>query len=887
MLPSDPERWRVISAHLDVALEFDSEVERASWLEGIRRGDATLADEIGELLDEQRVLVRDRFMEDVPVAVGQTAPGGGETVGAYKLITPIGYGGMGTVWLAERSDGRFDRRAAVKFLSAALLGHGDDRFRREGRILARLAHPHIAQLLDAGVAPGSRPYLVLEYVAGEPIDRYCETKSLDQTARVRLFLDVLDAVRHAHANLIVHRDIKPSNVLVTRDGQVKLLDFGIAKLLEDESHPEDVSVLTREGGASLTPAFAAPEQITNGPITTATDVYALGVLLYVLLVGEHPAGASLGSPADLVRAILETGPRALPAGDLGTIVGKALKKQPEQRYESVSALSDDLRRYLANEPIRARPDTLTYRARKFVRRHRWPVAASAVFVIALAAGLFEMNRERAIAQRRFTLVRQLATRVLDIDIEARALPGSSRTRQVIVNIALDYLRRLAPDANGDPDLALDLGTAYMRVARVQGVPISTNLGQPAQAEENLQIADRFISTALTARPRPRLALLRKAQIAHDRMILAGDRRPDTDALPLAKTAATWLDQYLDSGPVDPPEGEQVLLVLNDVASRFRAKGEVGDALRLCQRGIAIAPTVHLPLHVALFLNTTGAIHRNRGELDAALHDLTEASRILELDPAHAKFEEGRMMNYGTSLVREADVLGDPRGISLGRPADAMPVYERAFRVLDEFVHQDPRDSNSRSRAAGAARGLGNVLVLSDPARALDVYDHAIGHLGEIANNARARRDEASILAASSLAALRLGRFDEARARLDRSFERLAQLKEYPSASIELGSEADDAVRARAEYEAARGTLEAALATYSTLLTNIQAASPEPDTDLADATDLSRLYLSIAALEQRAGHADKAADFTGRAQAIWRGWAARHPGNAYISRHLIN
>jgi eukaryotic-like serine/threonine-protein kinase len=340
----------------------------------------------------------------------------GQSVGAYRLISTIGHGGMGTVWLAERNDGRFLRKAAVKFLSVALVGQGgEERFQREGAILARLANPNIAELLDAGVSGSGQPYLILEYVEGERIDHYCDERKLDIRSRIRLFLDVLTAVAHAHANLIVHRDIKPSNVLVNKDDHVKLLDFGIAKLLKGEGQEGAATLLTQEGGSALTPEYAAPEQITGGPVTTETDVYGLGVLLYVLLTGQHPAGPEPRSPAELLRAIAEIDPplpsevaasdteraqmdalsRGISAdklsrqlrGDLDTIIAKALKKNPRERYSSVTGMADDLGRYLRNEPIGARADTMAYRAAKFVRRNRTVVALAALVVVSTLAGL--------------------------------------------------------------------------------------------------------------------------------------------------------------------------------------------------------------------------------------------------------------------------------------------------------------------------------------------------------------------------------------------------------------------------------------------------------------------------------------------------------------------
>jgi len=391
----DRDRWEAIGPLLDRALETP-EPERGAWLDALRAEDPAVAAELHALLALLAEADRDRFLEFTPVL--PPASLAGQSIGAYTLEEPIGQGGMGAVWLARRSDGRFEGRAAVKLLNLSLVGRaGEERFRREGTILARLAHSHIARLIDAGVTAGGQPYLVLEHVRGAPIDRYCRERSLDVEARLRLFLDVLSAVAHAHANLIVHRDIKPSNVLVAEDGTVKLLDFGIAKLLLDEAGRAEATDLTREGGGALTPEYAAPEQVAGGVVTTATDVYALGVLLYVLLSERHPAEKALGSTSDLIRAIVDTDPERLSdaapearrralRGDLDTIVAKALKKDAAKRYGSVTAFAEDVRRHLSSEPVGARPDTLRYRAAKFVRRHRAGVAAALLAAAAVVAG---------------------------------------------------------------------------------------------------------------------------------------------------------------------------------------------------------------------------------------------------------------------------------------------------------------------------------------------------------------------------------------------------------------------------------------------------------------------------------------------------------------------
>ena len=435
-MPSvDPQRWLALSPYLDEALDLPIEA-RPAWLATIESHDAALAADLRALLAEHAEADASGYLESVAprLTPAERPVHAGQVVGAYRLVSPLGQGGMGSVWLAERCDGRFEGRAAVKLLNVALMGRPvEGRFKREGTILARVTHPNIAHLIDAGVTSSGQPYLVLELVDGQHIDHACTVGALTVEARLALFLDVLSAVAHAHANLVVHRDIKPSNVLVSASGQVKLLDFGIATLLADDAQwtggAPATSALTREAGAALTPGFAAPEQLADGPITTATDVYALGVLLYLLLTGQHPARDALKSPARLIRAIVEDepprmsavvdGPEALadaqsrhaarcgstPArlrrtlrGDLDTIVARALKKIPGERYGSAAAMADDVRRYLDREPIAARPDTLRYRAAKFVGRHTRGVVASAAMAL-LVVGVVAFYTTRLAAER--------------------------------------------------------------------------------------------------------------------------------------------------------------------------------------------------------------------------------------------------------------------------------------------------------------------------------------------------------------------------------------------------------------------------------------------------------------------------------------------------------
>ena len=398
-------QWQELNPLLDELLEVE-DAARAQRLAQIRRANEALANHLEALLRQRTAVERDAFLEgDAGFALAHEPTLAGQTIGAYTLREPIGQGGMGSVWRAERSDGRYQASVAVKFLNLALLAHGGvERFSREGNMLARLSHPNIARLLDAGVAAGSQPYLVLEYIDGVPIDVWCDQRSLGIEARLRLFLEVLAAVAHAHSNLILHRDLKPSNILITPNGEVRLLDFGIGKLIEDQTGAASPTELTQLAGRAFTPDFAAPEQITQGDVTTATDVYALGVLLYLLLTGRHPTAQPAATQVDRLRAVVEAEPtrpsdattrvkdtdlaviatarattphklaRAL-RGDLDNILAKALKKSPAERYQTAAAFADDIERQLSGRPVIACPDSAGYRVSKFVRRHRLRAAA--------------------------------------------------------------------------------------------------------------------------------------------------------------------------------------------------------------------------------------------------------------------------------------------------------------------------------------------------------------------------------------------------------------------------------------------------------------------------------------------------------------------------------
>ncbi|MEO5883806.1 MAG: serine/threonine-protein kinase [Caldimonas sp.] len=418
----DRQTWKRLSPLLDELWEL-TPAARELRLASLRTSEPGLVAELRRLLADAGRAEAAQFLSGVaasPQADGPPPTLAGTRLGAYVLEASLGAGGMGAVWQARRADGRFEALAAVKLLHLSLIGAaGARRFEREGAILARLSHPHIARLLDAGVSPTGQPYLVLELVDGQRIDRYCDARHAGIKARIALFRSVLGAVAHAHRHLIIHRDLKPGNILVSAEGEVKLLDFGIAKLLQGQ---DDEAVTDLTGGLRgvLTPDYAAPEQLRGQAITTATDIYALGILLHQLLTGRHPTAPPNATAADLVRTTLDVDPPALSAavagamaatpplspaalaaarglslarlqrqlrGDLEIITAKALRKAPGERYATVDAFDEDLRRWAGGEPIAARAPSLGYRTARFVARHRVAVAGSALALAAILAGL--------------------------------------------------------------------------------------------------------------------------------------------------------------------------------------------------------------------------------------------------------------------------------------------------------------------------------------------------------------------------------------------------------------------------------------------------------------------------------------------------------------------
>jgi len=477
------EQMAVISRLLDEALALD-EAGRRRWLQDLPSEHQQLAGSLRAALFPEPA--RRDSLGTLPKIIAsedsQTLPSGleGARVGPYRVLSLLGYGGMGSVWLAERADGLFTRRVALKLIHPALKSRViSERFTREREILASLNHPNIARLLDAGFTDDGQSYLALDYVAGAPLTTYCDERRLGTRERLELFRQVLSAVQYAHANLVIHRDLKPANILVTEEGQVQLLDFGIAKLLTEEEAKE--TELTQLGGRALTPDYAAPEQIAGAPVTTAADVYALGVMLYELLTGERPYRLKRDSRGALEEAILRAEPaapsraasseaaaaaRATTAkklssslrGDLDTIAIKALKKLPAERYPTVNAFGEDIERFLRGDVVLAQPDSAVYRALKFARRHWVGISVTSALILTLTGGLAATFYQAQRAEREGRKATAVKEFLIDIFKQSSVEnPGGVEAKKVTAEQLLDLgARRIRVQLHDQPEVREEL-----------------------------------------------------------------------------------------------------------------------------------------------------------------------------------------------------------------------------------------------------------------------------------------------------------------------------------------------------------------------------------------------------------------------------------------------
>lgn len=592
------------------------------------------------------------------------------TLERYRLFERIGEGGMGTVYKAMRADDEFSKLVAIKIVQQGPGESGHDallrRFRQERQILAGLEHANIARLLDGGSTPEGLPFLAMEFVDGIPIDRYLAERKASEREILELFRTLCSAVSYAHQKLVVHRDLKPANILVTADGTPKLLDFGIAKMLDGSAER------TSTGAGPLTPDYASPEQVRGEAITTATDVYSLGVLLYELLSGVRPYRAT-SSVLDLAQAICDETPAPMasasgkPMGqDIENIVQKALRKETARRYESVEQFSEDIRRYLEGYPVAARPDTRSYRARKFAGRNKLAIAAAALILITLMTGIAATAWEAHLANRRFQDVRELANAYLfEFHDAIKDLPGSTPARQLVVKRGIQYLDQLTQERGSDTSLSRELAKAYEKVGEVQGAPNFPSLG------------DRSYRKALTIRE----PLSAKA--------------PQNDDL-----GCELSDSYMRIAELLQYAGD-----LNGAAANFRKSAALLEKLAAARpSSVGVRKrltTTYILLGSLLGNNETSNLGDTKGGME-----LTQRARAI-LEKLVAEHPADREQRANLSEVHQRTAAFYQ---ALDNKPESVAAFRRSLPIMEQLIREDPLNVMYRRQAAINNRSLALILL---------------------------------------------------------------------------------------------------------------------------------------------------------------------------------
>jgi tetratricopeptide (TPR) repeat protein len=675
--------WDRIEQIFDEAVELPP-AERPAFLEEACQGDPILRAEVESLLNAESAGAR-----VIPEAVSRLSnaivgDGEADRLGPYRLDRKIGEGGMGAVYLAHRDDDEYRQEVAVKVVRArgqfAL-----SRFRHERQILAALEHPNIARLIDGGTTPAGMPYFVMEYIPGGlSVTQFAEQNHLSQLAKLRLFLKVCAAVQHAHQRLVIHRDIKPANILVTADGEPKLLDFGIAKLLDPERAKGTV-LETLTGMNLLTPDYASAEQVRGGPITTSTDVYSLGLVLFELLTGERAQKLTTYSAEEVVRVVCETEPPKPNLGsDLDNILGMALRKEPARRYSTVEQFAEDIQRFLDDRPVLARPDTLSYRVAKFTRRNRWSVALAALLLVALTGGIAATAWQARVASRRFQQVRALANKfVFEVDDELYRIAGTMKARQMLVTTSLQYLDALGAEAAGDRDLSIEIARAYVKVGDVLGGHNGSNLGKTAEAVESwnkaVAIYDKLGTANRDIQGPLALALMRRGNVAR-----VTHKYPEGVA-DLQKAVAL----FNAGGGISKDRAYahcyygDLLLQLSGPDAALPEMRRCGEVLRAAGESDSDA------------LNRSGNALAEAGRLEEAAKDLERAlqaiQKKIEADPHNGRSRREAsvaMLNLSGLHAYE----GHP---SLGDFATALRYMRRSMEIAAELAAQDPNNKEAQ------------------------------------------------------------------------------------------------------------------------------------------------------------------------------------------------
>jgi len=712
----EEEQYRRLEA-IFAAMEEATAQEREAVLQKACQGDTKLESEARQFL-EMTAAAGPFLQEGIRHARASFEDSPPERAGPYKLVWRLGTGGMGEVWKGVRDDGQFEQVAAVKVIRRGMDTEGVvARFLAERRILALLEHPNIARLLDGGVLQDGRPYLVMEYVDGDPLLEYCRGQRLSLKDRLRLIVSVCEAVQAAHSRLIVHCDLKPSNILVTQEGTAKLLDFGIAKVLG----PEADAQATIASGRALTPDYASPEQVRSEPATTATDVYGLGTVLYELLTGAKAHHLTDSSWSEIERVVCDQEPRRpssitreVPA-ELDAIVMKALRKQPKDRYVSAVQLGEDLQRFLSGRPVIAKGDAWSYRSVKFLGRHRWGAAAAAALVVTMAAGTLLTLREKHRAERRFSDARSLArTFIFDLNDAIEMVPGATKARHLLASQALAYLDRLAEDPSADAELRGELAAAYDRVGLTYYARGRSDLGDVKKAYESHAKAETLREDLLRRKPddvslreqsaRSQERLYHAAQMMEDRLAMA---KHVAICRQLYEGLAKQFPEKLDYGP-------RLALVRMLAGELLQREGKPDEAMRAFQEAIALGEKLAAGkpkedtawARVGVVYSLAGDLARDEGvgggvekavELHAKALDLFESNLRRYPDEAQTRRNAGLVRRqYGESLL------------AFGKTSEAQKQFEEFRWIAESLRKVDPNDHSAPLDLAAAHYWIGRA-----------------------------------------------------------------------------------------------------------------------------------------------------------------------------------
>lgn len=801
----------------------------------------------------------------------------GQRIGTYELIRPIGRGGMGSVYLAVRADDTFRKQVALKVVKRGMdTDFVLSRFRHERQILAALEHPNIARLLDGGATPEGLPFFVMEYVEGEPVTSYCTHKQLTIDQRIHLFRQVCSAVTAAHQNLVVHRDIKPGNILVTKDGVPKLLDFGIAKMLQSDISTTAMTQ-TVTGVRMMTPDYASPEQVRGEAITTATDVYSLGVLLYELLTGRAPYQFPSSSIVDIQRVICEREPqppslmapeaRRQLRGDLDNIVLMAVRKEPARRYQSVQQLSEDLLRYLDGLPIVARKDTVLYRASKFVQRNQVGVAAAILLLITITAGVVSTVYQARKAARRFEQVRGLATAfIFDFHDSISNVPGTTKARELVVKKGLEYLDGLAGEAGGDSTLQLELGTAYVKVGDVQGDPMGGNLGDSTGALSSYERAVKILSDI-----KPRNDAVRRSlsNAYYHLALLQRQTGASATALGSLHRAHEVAEELLASNP----SHEDLKNLASIYDSLSRTLGQLGDlegsltainrAVTILQRLVAAAPDKLDFQDQLASAHGTLAIQLPRvGKLHQALEHAKKALQMRERLSAGRANDLARTRMLMIAWSHIGDNLANPTRPNMGDLKGALEAYAKVHRIAASLAARDPNDKRLQLDLSYALQRIG-VAEFGD--RRLD---DAIQHLTEARKiqesvihadpkNATAIRNLAFVLERIGLVEDARGNHVRALSALRQSVETNEELLKRDPANQDARQQLLSVSRTYALMQAKDGNTQAALKVVSELPALADELVRKGSSDWTRIVQPALTTAVIAEIEEALGHKQEA------------------------------